>query len=88
MRYLLAAGLTSTNSLDYHVTPVSFRVGGCFSGGQDSWDLWVRRIQRAEHSVGGYAAGATGSGAWTGTWCVVLGCTPARRQPVPRIMSI
>ncbi len=66
MRYLLTAGLFSTNSLDYHVTPVSFRVGGCFSGGQDSWDLWVRRIQRAEHSVGGYAAGATGSGAWTG----------------------
>src|SRR5271165_2947141 len=35
---------------------------------------------------GGYAASATGSGAWTGTWCVVLGCTPKRhtRQSQPR----
>src|SRR5271167_3955599 len=37
-------GYLNTNSRNYEVTPVSFRVGGCFAGGQDSWDLRVRRI--------------------------------------------
>ena len=44
--------------------------------------------EKRDKAGGGYAASATGSGAWTGTWCAVLGCTRARRQPVPRIMSI
>ncbi len=35
----------------------------------------------------GYAAGAAGSGAWIGTWCVVLGCTLIRRQPTSLIVS-
>jgi hypothetical protein len=43
---------------------------------------------RAGQSEGGYTASATGSGARTGTpWCVVLGCTSARRQPPSLIMS-
>ena len=43
--------------------------------------------RRAEHSGGGYAASATRSGTWTGTWCVGEGCTPTRQirqgQPGP-----
>ncbi len=38
MRYEIAASrpvYLSTDSINYHVTPASFRVGGCFAGGQD-----------------------------------------------------
>ena len=41
-----------------------------------------------EQSEGGYAASGMGIRCPArGTWCVVLGCTPARRQPPSPITS-